>query len=57
MDDSYNVQMAATDPKSPLRNSKAPILRLESIGLLLIAVAALAFIVIRYGHHIAWSAR
>jgi hypothetical protein len=35
----------------------SPILKLESIGLILIGVLALLFILIRYWHYIAWSAR
>ena len=43
------VRVAA--PKTP------PVLKLESVGLLVIAVLALIFILIHYWPHIAWSAR
>lgn len=46
---SYNVHVAA--PKN------SSILKLESIGLILIGILALLFILIRYWHYIAWSAR
>ncbi|GAC1436294.1 MAG: hypothetical protein NVS1B11_20460 [Terriglobales bacterium] len=64
------MRVAATNPQpgsrippnqsgsgKAVRPSKRPILTLESIGLLVIAVLALAFILARYWNHIAWSAR
>lgn len=66
----YNVRVAATNPQpgsrvprnqsgsgKAVRPSEKAILTLESIGLLVIAALALAFILARYWNHIAWSAR
>jgi hypothetical protein len=45
------------EPRSPGRHPKPHIYTLEATGLLIIAVLILVLTLVRYWHHIPWSAR
>jgi hypothetical protein len=62
----YNVGMPASGPKrqpdpsehsSPRHHHTPQIYTLEATGLLVIAALILVLTLVRYWHHIAWSAR
>lgn len=63
MSGSYNIRMAGAGPKPepertpPERHPIPEVYTLETTGLLVIAVLILILTLIRYWHHIPWSAR
>lgn len=52
-----NPSGKAEGRRNTLNVERRRILRAEAVGLLLIALAVLLFVIVRYGAHINWSVR